>query len=253
MSFDRVCLFNIQKFSLHDGPGIRTALFFKGCPLRCKWCSNPESFEMGVQAKREENLAGKWYTYADVLRICLADRDFYEQSGGGITLTGGEVLSQAQAATALLKLFKEEGIHTAIETSGFAPAATFDQVIADADLLLYDLKHYDAEKHLAGTGVENAQILQNLRHAIASGKDILTRIPVIPGYNDALEDAEGFLALLLSLGIRRLQLLPFHQFGEGKYDRLGLDYAYTGANSLHPEILTAYQNAFTQAGIDCFF
>ena len=253
MAPKHVCLFNIQKFSIHDGPGIRTALFFKGCPLRCQWCSNPESFESGVQPEREAGLAGAWYTYEEVLRICLEDQVFYEESGGGVTLTGGDVLSQAQAAAALLGLLKEKGIHTAIETSGFATTDVFERVIADADLLLYDLKHYDESRHHAGTGVGTAQILQNLRHAIARGKDVLVRIPVIPGYNDAIADAAGFAALLVSLGIRRVQLLPFQQLGAGKYARLGLDYAYGGAKSLHREDLAAYQAVFTQSGIDCFF
>jgi len=253
MTSDRVCLFSIQKFSIHDGPGIRTSLFFKGCPLRCQWCSNPESFEAGVQADLDERLAGKWYSYDEVLQACLSDLVFYEESGGGVTLTGGEVLAQPQAAEAILKLLKANGIHTALETTGFAAAEVFDQVIAHADLLLYDMKHYDDAKHKAGTGVGNGLILQNLKRVIESGKDVLVRVPVIPGYNDSLEDARGFAGLLLSLGLMRVQLLPFHQFGSQKYETLGLDYAYAGAKSLHKEDLSAYQDVFTQSGIDCFF
>jgi len=253
MSSERVCLFNIQKFSIHDGPGIRTALFFKGCPLRCRWCSNPESFEPGVQDGREAHLAGKWYPYDEVLDICLADLVFYEQSGGGVTLTGGEAFVQAEAAIALLRRLRARGIHTALETSGYAPSDVFDQVAAEADLLLFDLKHYDADKHLEGTGASNDLILQNLRYAVALGKDLLLRIPVVPIYNDSLDDAAGFVELLLSYGIRRVQLLPFHPFGGKKYMLLGLDYAYASAPQLHSEDLLGYQNVFVQAGIDCFF
>jgi len=208
---------------------------------------------MGMQVERDDSLAGKWYTYDEVLRVCLADRDFYEQSGGGVTLTGGEALAQAEAAIAILRLLQVEDIHTALETAGYAPRETFDAVMSHVDLLLYDIKHYDEAKHLAGTGVSNTLILQNLCRARDVGKEISIRIPVIPGYNDSLEDATGFADLLLSLGFTRVQLLPFHQFGARKYELLGIDYAYADAKSLYNEDLLAYQDVFIQAGIDCFF
>jgi len=147
MGDKNLCLFNIQKFCLHDGPGIRTTVFFKGCPLTCKWCSNPESQKMGIQPDREEAMAGKMYSLKQVVDICLEDKDFYLESGGGVTFSGGEVLSQPKQAKELLIQLKEHQIHTTLETSGFVKPSVFKDVIAFADLLLFDLKHYDEEKH----------------------------------------------------------------------------------------------------------
>jgi pyruvate formate lyase activating enzyme len=239
-------LFNIQKFSLHDGPGIRTVVFFQGCPLSCRWCSNPES-----QPARGGKDA-RYYPLAEILEICLQDRPFYEESGGGVTLSGGEVLAQSGFAAALLTALKEENIHTAIETSGYAPPAVFMETIGPADALLFDLKHYDRERHLAGTGVDNGPILANLKSAADAGKETLPRIPVIPGYNNALADAEGFSRLIRDVGLERAQLLLFHQFGEKKYENLSREYAMRGVPQLHTEDVEEYRQVFIAHGIDCF-
>ena len=247
------CIFNIQKFSIHDGPGIRTTVFFKGCPLRCKWCSNPESQTFGVQPERETPLSGRLYTMAEVLKICLDDRDFYLESGGGVTLSGGEVLGQPEFAAGLLQKLREEDVHTALETTGFAAPEVFWRVIREADLLLYDMKHYDSKKHRDGTGVDNEQILQNLKCAVAAEKPILIRIPVIPGYNNSPDDAKGFGTLLTELGLRRVQLLPFHQFGQKKYATLGMPYNLGHLKALHAEDLTEFQEVMQSIGMDCVF
>ena len=239
-------LYNIQKFSLHDGPGIRTVVFFKGCPLSCFWCSNPESQD--TQPCREE----RWYSLEESLEICLADRPFYEETGG-VTLSGGEVLTQRQFALELLQALKKEKIHTAVETSGFASPEVFADIAEAADLLLFDIKHFDDSRHVEGTGVHNEGILANLKNALAYGKAVLVRIPVIPGYNNTVEDARGFASLLESMEIKQVELLPFHQFGEKKYDLLNLSYAMKNIPQLHPEDLEEFRQIFTGYGIDCFF
>jgi pyruvate formate lyase activating enzyme len=248
-------LFNIQQFSLHDGPGIRTVVFFKGCPLSCKWCSNPESQRAEPCLLRDGDRSApdsREYSPEEALEICLRDRPFYEESGGGVTLSGGEVLTQPQFAGELLRALGRERVHTAIETSGFAPARVFAELAEPADLLLFDLKHYDEKRHREGTGVSNIPILANLKSALASGKNTLPRLPVIPGYNNSAEDARGFAALLASLGAKRAQLLPFHQFGEKKYEMLKIPYLMRGVPQLHPEDLEAYRRIIADYGIDCF-
>lgn len=248
-------LFNIQKFSLHDGPGIRTVVFFKGCPLSCKWCSNPESQRaepcfMGEGKKRA--LDSRFYSIDEILKICLQDRYFYEDSGGGITLSGGEALTQPKFAAALLEALRKEGLHTVLETSGYAPADAFNEVSALSDLLLFDIKHYDEYRHVEGTGVNNNLILANLKTAMARKVPILLRLPVIPGYNDSLEDAHGFASLIKSMGLESVQLLPFHQFGERKYDMLNIPYEMRGVDQLHNEDLEEFKRIICNTGIACF-
>ena len=240
-------LYNIQKFSIHDGPGIRTVVFFKGCPLSCHWCSNPESQDSHACTETRA------CTPEEAMKICLEDRSFYEESGGGVTLSGGEPLSQRQFALELLRALKNEGIHTAIETSGHADPAAFGEITEEADLLLFDIKHFDSRRHAEGTGVPNDTILANLSGAIARGKNTLPRIPVIPGYNNSARDAAGFAALLKSFGLTRAQLLPFHQFGEKKYELLKLPYALANIPQLHPEDLEEFRRIIIGHGIDCFF
>lgn len=245
-------LFNIQKFSLHDGPGIRTVVFFKGCPLGCAWCANPES-----QRPEPQQLGGEWkgrrQSLGEVLEACLQDVDFYEESGGGVTLSGGEPLLQPDFACALLEALRRRGVHTAIETTGYASPPVFDRAAALADLLLFDVKHWDENKHKQGTGVSNEIILSNLRRAAGAGKALLPRIPVIPGYNDSLEDGARFAALLGGMGLEEAQLLPFHQFGESKYSLLGREYAYKDRAPLHEEDLESFRAAMAEAGVRAFF
>lgn len=243
-------VFNIQKFCLHDGPGIRTVIFLKGCPLSCFWCSNPESLDGNPCEENRE------YGVEELVKICLEDRPFYganeASKTGGVTLSGGEALAQWEFCLELLRALRAEGIHSAIETSGYAPAHIFRKVIEAADLILFDIKNHDAQRHAAGTGVQNALILSNLKSALECGKDLLTRIPVIPGYNDSAADARCFALLLESMGIRNLQLLPFHQFGEKKYELLNLPYSMKNVPQLHPEDLSDFRKIFTERGINCF-
>ena len=294
-------IFNIQKFSIHDGPGIRTTVFLKGCPLRCKWCSNPESQlsrvqimyhsdncvycqncvrtcpEEAVTAAGDSRIhidfkkctgclacvhecpgraltnEGESKTIDEVMEMCMQDYDFYEESGGGVTISGGEGMIQPDFVEALVLCLKEKGIHTAIETTGCVNPEVFHRLAPLFDLLLFDVKQYDSEKHRKGTGTGNELILENLRWAHGQGLNILPRIPVIPGFNAELTDAEGTAALLNEIGLMRVQLLPFHQMGERKYEFLNRDYEMNGVKALHPEDLAEYQKIFISHGMECFF
>lgn len=295
----RGTIFNIQKYSIHDGPGIRTTVFLKGCPLRCQWCSNPESQSFAIQilydskkcvgcqtcvhtcphhaltyqegihfnqkacdgcldcikACPQEALSyeGEHQSVKKIIEICLQDKDFYEESGGGVTISGGEGMSQPDFLEAIVKGLKAEGIHTAIETTSFVDPKVFHDLAPLFDLLLLDLKHYDPIKHKEGTGVDNTPIIHNIQWAIERGLTHLVRIPVIPGFNASHEDAKGLAKLCQEIGIKKVQLLPFHQFGENKYDLLKRDYSFKNKKALHPEDLVEYRQIFIDQGIDCFF
>lgn len=242
-------IFNVQKFSINDGPGIRTLIFFKGCPLRCLWCSNPESQNPFPEQDREKTIYGREETIDSLMRVILQDEPFYEESGGGVTLSGGEPLLQADFAIELLRTLHDQNIHTAVETTGAVAAKSFEKAAEYIDLFLFDVKHYDAEKHKRYTGMANKEILRNLHYAIDSGEEVLVRIPVIPGVNDALDDARGFCHLLLPLGVRRVELLPFHQFGEKKYWLLERKYAFEGVPALKEEQLNDYRKIFADHGL----
>ena len=170
-----------------------------------------------------------------------------------MTISGGEGMSQPDFTESLVKSLRKKGIHTAIETTGYVSAETFRRLAPLFDLLLFDVKHYDPTRHQEGTGVRNERIIENLIYAKNNGLQILPRIPVIPGFNDSLEDADGIARLLNQIGLKRVQLLPFHQMGERKYELLNRDYAMKGVKALHSEDLTDYQRVFLDAGLDCFF
>ncbi|WP_159722157.1 glycyl-radical enzyme activating protein [Enterococcus sp. CSURQ0835] len=250
------CIFNLQKFSLHDGPGIRTVVFFKGCPLRCAWCANPESQHAYPEAmwdRQKERIVpiGEEKTIAEIMTVVLQDQAFYRESGGGVTLSGGEVLFQADFAIQLLKALKYHQIHTACETTGFCRAPLFREFLAYVDLLYFDVKHYDPAAHQVGTGVKNELILTNLQQALNSSVETIVRIPVIPTFNDRLADAQQFAQLLHTLGAKKVELLPFHQFGEEKYVSLNRDYAYHDYPQLHSEESSEYQKIFQAQQLDC--
>ena len=206
-------IFNIQKFSINDGPGIRSTIFFAGCPLSCRWCSNPESQNRNRNAALacgDPKLTGRSWTIEEVLAEAEKDRCFYEESGGGITLSGGEVLQQHDFAAALLKEAHKRGLHCAAETTGFAAHEVFSEFIRNIDLLLFDMKHCAREIHREKTGVYNDVILENMRYAVAQKVPIIARIPVIPGFNANKKAAAGMAALLKDMEITEVHLLPFH-------------------------------------------
>lgn len=249
------CIVNIQKYSIHDGPGIRTVVFFKGCPLQCLWCSNPESQYGSPQLTLGENktstVIGEYRNLDYVMNEIMKDSDFYEESKGGVTLSGGEVLQQHEFAIALLKQLKVQGIHRACETTGYATTEVFQAFIENVDLILFDLKHYNSQKHYAVTKVYNEKIIHNLKTAINQGTEVIIRIPVIPGINNSLEDAQGFCTLLKEVGAAEVNLLPFHQFGQKKYSLLNKEYKFANVAQLHEEDLQEYIEVFIQNGFHC--
>lgn len=248
-------VFNIQKFSLHDGPGIRTVVFLKGCLLRCPWCTNPESIAPNVETvydpqSGEVRIEGHDYTLDEVLDLCEQDRPFYEESGGGVTLSGGEALMQHVFAIELLTRLRQRGIHTAMETTGHAAPPVFEQALDVLDCLLIDVKHHNRDEHRRLTGRYNDLPLRNLARAVEREIPMCVRIPVIPGVNATVPDAVSFALLLRSMGIGRVQLLPFHQYGERKYQLLGRPYTMAGTTALHPEDLVDYRRAFADHGVE---
>ena len=260
-------IFNIQRFCISDGPGIRTTVFLKGCPLNCVWCHNPESqsrdsevmfyknnclacgkciylcknnchtFEDGVHVFNRKNCikcfkctgtdcpalkkVGQSVSAAYVISEVLKDKNFYINSGGGITLSGGEPLFQFDFSLDILKKAKKHGLHTAVETSGFAPAKHIKQIAEYTDLFLYDYKETSPQLHKAFTGVDNLIILENLAYLNDIKKDIILRCPIIPGYNDRKDHFAGICSISNKLNnILRVELEPYHSFGINKYAAL---------------------------------
>lgn len=249
-------IFNIQKFSINDGPGIRTTVFFKGCPLGCPWCANPESqnrYAYIADTMGDEAYSGRDYTVEEVMTQVRKDKPFYQQSGGGMTLSGGEVLQQMEFAIALCKAAHSEGIHVAAETTGYTAPGRFQVFLPFVDLLLFDFKHYDRIKHHESIGVYNDIILENLRQSVDAKVPVIARIPVIPEFNSNLSSARQMEQTLADIGIKEIHLLPFHQLGEKKYEQMGLDYAMKGVKQLYPEDLQEYQKVFLDYGLDCKF
>lgn len=189
----------------------------------------------------------------EVLEEVEKDREFYEESGGGITLSGGEVLQQHAFAVELLKEAQSRGLHCAAETTGYASHEVFREFVEYIDLLLFDMKHWDREKHFEKTGVYNDIILENMGYAVSQGIPLIARIPVIPKFNASLKDAAGMAENLCKLGIREVHLLPFHQFGEKKYEQLETEYEMSGVPQLHPEQLQKYIQVFLDRGLDASF
>ncbi|SFM13631.1 trans-4-hydroxy-L-proline dehydratase activase [Pelosinus propionicus] len=263
----KAVLFNIQKFSVHDGPGIRTTIFFKGCPLACQWCHNPESqsyqaeilidrdrctqcgecekhcSQQAVWQKNHQlfydaekcnacemcidyccnnarEIAGKEYTVQDVMQEIHKDKPFYEQSGGGVTLSGGEVMIQIDFIEELVKACKEQGITVAIDTCGYAPSDNFLRIIKYVDVFLYDIKLMDSGEHEHYTGRDNALILENLKLLSNHDAVIQLRLPLIEGINTKNEQIQDIIDFIADLNIHSINLLPYHHMGQGKYKKL---------------------------------
>ena len=260
-------VFDVQRYSLHDGPGIRTTVFLKGCPLRCSWCHNPESMNaspelrvfgsrcIGCDACREacplglaeggvmpdpgvclacgscvaacptraRETIGREMTVPELLAAIDADRPFYDESGGGVTFSGGEPLLQWRFLLAMLEAARAKGYHAAVDTSGYATERTILRVAAATDLFLYDLKVMDPARHAAFTGVPLAPILRNLRALDAAGAEVWLRLPLVPGHNDDDANLEAVGRFVGGLRrTRRIHVLPYHRIASAKYERLGL-------------------------------
>ena len=239
-------IFEIKRFAVHDGDGIRTTVFFKGCPLKCLWCHNPEGISFDTQeafyahkcvgcgeCKRDgftcddclgeaRVVYGREVTVEELLPTLLEDKDFYDNSGGGVTLSGGECLMQSDFCAELLRALKERGVHTAVDTSGFAPRISFEKVAPYTDVFLYDMKAYDSDVHKKCTGQSNEIILENLKYLDSINKDVEIRIPYVPDYNDdQIEKIANFLATLKN--ITKIRVLAYHNYAGSKYASLNME------------------------------
>ncbi len=270
-SGDKGLVFNIQRFSVHDGPGIRTTVFFKGCPLRCLWCSNPESQDYRqtlivrdmtctacgkcvavcplkaisidensgrridwskcnqclrcVEACMYSSLnrCGDYMTVAEIIKEVARDTLFYKNSGGGVTISGGEPLLQHAFLMKLLPVCKDSGYHVALDTTGFASREVIKSILPYVDLVLFDIKHLDDETHRKLTGVGNKAILSNLRE-VAKASNIWLRVPLIEGLNDSAEEIEKIGKLAKAVGAEKVSLLPYHEGGVSKSYQIGREY-----------------------------
>jgi pyruvate formate lyase activating enzyme len=292
---------NIQGYSIHDGPGIRTVVFLKGCGLECQWCSNPECIsphpEVGFikalctqcgkcaevcpdgaliyqagklpRIDRERCsgcgvcssvcsyqalvLYGKPMNADEVFDAVNRDKMFYQASGGGVTVSGGEPLLQPQFVGDLFERCRRAGIHTCMETSGYAAGSALRKVLPYTDYILYDLKHLNSKKHRRYTGKPNNLVLSNAKVVAASGVETLFRMPLIPGINDDMPNIKETAEFLRGLGNNapRIELMPYHRLGKGKYESLDRQYRLSGVLSPQPDEVESAKKAFEDNDIIC--
>lgn len=246
----KAIIFNIQRYSLHDGGGIRTVIFFKGCPFRCPWCSNPESQNFNAEVMKKKNLCincssssvykckvnpddcptgalevvGKEYTVEEVLKEVKKDIVFYETTGGGVTLSGGEPLSQGIFVIELLKELKKLGINTAIETTGIGKWDIMNEISENVDIVLWDFKIMDKNKSTEIICADVELMKTNFAKIIKKSVMVIPRLPLIPGYTAHLENIKEIIEFVSGFGIKEVDILPFHQYGSSKYKALGRKY-----------------------------
>jgi len=256
-------IFSIKRYSIHDGPGIRVTFFMKGCPLNCMWCHNPEGIspfpENVIQTSRvgdrefnKKEEAGKYYSVENILEILDKEKVFINQSKGGVTFSGGEPMLQFEFLLEALKACKENGYHTAVDTSGYSSIENFKSVIPFTDLFLFDIKHLDEVNHFESTGAANTGILDNYRLLLECGKDIMVRIPVIPGFNDDpdhLERLKDFLLITKTDSLKKINLLPFHKIGSSKYKRFNIPYRMKSVEPPDREKMQKMKEFFQETGI----
>lgn len=220
-------IFNVQKFSTHDGPGIRTTVFFKGCPLRCLWCHNPESQSYSIENMRTKNgktqEVGKFYPTTKLFQELIKDQIFYDQSGGGVTFSGGEVMTQdIDYLVDIAGRLKRRGVSIAIDTCGYAPRKNFEKVLPYIDLWLFDIKAIESKKHKKLTGKDNQLILENLKFLNEENSKIIIRLLVVGDLNSELDEKKKILFWLdeNNIKVERIDLLSYHDFGRNKYNQL---------------------------------
>lgn len=294
---NKAIIFNIQKFSVHDGPGIRTTVFFKGCPLRCLWCHNPESqnlqkemlydrdkcvlcgtcvkvcpkkaikIENGVLTTdmskcdfcgecvtycipEARQIVGKEYTVDEVVKEVVKDKVFYDESGGGVTVSGGEPLVQIDFVEELMKKLKDEGIRTAVDTCGAVSFDILERAAKYADLFLYDLKLMDDEKHQKFMGVSNKNIIENLVKLAKIHNNINIRMPIIEGVNADVSHIEKVLELIEGLNIKKVNLLPYHDIAKHKYKKLDRTYEAEKMTVPSNEKMNSFKDMFAKRGYE---
>ena len=222
-------IFDIQRYSLHDGPGIRTIIFLKGCYLRCKWCCNPESQEYGIQTMTLANktkTVGRDVSVEELMDEIVKDAVYYQRSGGGVTLSGGECMAQPDFSEALLRAIHEYGYNTAIETTAFASREVVDRLLPHVDHFMMDIKHMNSAKHMEFTSKPNELILENARYIAENAKHLIIRLPVVPTFNDTPEEIIEIARFADSLpNVTELHLLPYHRLGQDKYEGIGRKYS----------------------------
>ena len=247
-------IFDIQRFSTHDGPGIRTIVFLKGCALRCRWCCNPESQSYEIETMMQNGkpkIMGRDVTVGEVLQEVLQDRPYYNRSGGGVTLSGGESLLQPDFAIALLKACKENGINTAIETTGFANAEVIEKFLPYLDTVLMDIKHINPQKHKEFTTQSNERILENAKLIASKANRLIIRVPVIPTFNDTIAEIAEIAAFASSLPhVSEIHLLPYHNMGRDKYTGLNREYAMGDIKSPTNELMEVLKQTAQQFGLN---
>ncbi|MCI6733988.1 MAG: glycyl-radical enzyme activating protein [Clostridia bacterium] len=246
-------IFDIQRYSIHDGGGIRTIVFLKGCPLRCRWCCNPEGQHYNVEKMTlggKEKIVGQDVTVGEIIDIIERDRIYYRRSGGGLTLSGGESLTQPDFAVALLKTSKERGINTAMESTGFADFSVISRYLPYLDLYLMDIKHMNSAKHKEFTSQPNELILENARKITDAGTRLIVRTPVIPTFNATKEEIGEIAKFASSLkGVTQMHILPYHRIGTDKYKGLGRDYSLTGIEPPSKELMNELLEVVNSYGL----
>lgn len=248
-------IFDIQRYSIHDGPGIRTIVFLKGCYLRCRWCCNPESQEYKIQRMTvggKTKTMGQDVTVAQVMAEVNKDELYYRRSGGGVTLSGGECLFQPDFSAALLRAAKDSGYHTAIESTGCAPYEDIQKLLPYLDLYLMDIKHMNSDKHKQFTGQPNERILENARRIAQDAKELIIRVPVIPTFNNTKEEIRAIAEFAAALpNVKQLHLLPYHRLGQDKYAGLGRTYTLSAIEPMTDEYMQGLLDTAMQSGLYC--
>ncbi len=245
-------IFDIQRYSIHDGIGIRTIVFLKGCAMHCRWCCNPESQSYEVETMMvggKPKVYGRDVTVNEVMQTVRRDMPYYSRSKGGLTLSGGESLLQPEFAEALLHAGKALGVNTALESMGFAKYETIEKILPYLDTYLMDIKHMNPNKHKEWCGLENTLMVDNAMKIAKSGQvRLVIRVPVIPGFNDTREELLAIARYADSLpGVDEIDILPYHNFGEDKYKGLGRDYPMGNAKRPSAEQMEEFRKAITQS------